>query len=182
MSSSTTLTALFEKWRQINDHEPSRWDDSIQLFLAESRPSTEILKIRQGRWISTVHELEAFIERENRWPHANSRRPAEFRSTDEDRLANWVQYQRRSEQTLSDYRADRLELIPGFSWAPLDEKWEQRLWEYVDFVEREGRRPSRRSRDSPERSLSVWRATQSELTRAGGLSAARVELLRSHRI
>lgn len=101
MSSSTTLTALFEKWRQINDHEPSRWDDSIQLFLAESRPSTEILKIRQGRWISTVHELEAFIERENRWPHANSRRPAEFRSTDEDRLANYERLPRGSARTHS---------------------------------------------------------------------------------
>ena len=137
----------------------------------ESQPLTR----RQAHWLDRLGELEGFLQIERRWPHSNSRRLGKGR---EEVLANWVRYQRKREDNLSDLQCRRLEAIPGFSWAPLEDIWNAKCQSYSDFLQCAGRLPSKRAAADDERQLAIWRSTQRRLDNEGHLLAHRIAALR----
>ena len=100
---------------------------------------------------------------------------------EESRLAGWLRYQRRREQrdVLPAWQRELLEQVPGFSWAPLGNQWDQ-WWEQLRvFLAQERRMPRYRSTPAAERALAAWVDKQRLSFRRGTLAAERVVALRS---
>ena len=100
---------------------------------------------------------------------------------EESRLAGWVRYQRRREQKLSlpSWQRELLEQVPGFSWDPLKEQWNEWCEMLRVFLAAERRMPRYRSQDAHERALAAWVHKQRHLHRRGELSEVRVSSLRA---
>lgn len=98
-------------------------------------------------------------------------RPAD---PDERRLADWVRYQRRVFDRLSEDQLRRLASIPGFSFDPRAEAFERRAAAYRAFVERRARPPRRHADEPVERALAVWAAEVREQYRGGRLPYSRL--------
>lgn len=69
--------------------------------------------------------------------------------------------------------------MPGFSWAPLGEQWEQGREQLGVFLIQERRIPKYRSTSASERSLAAWVDKQRLSFRRGALASERVIALRS---
>lgn len=123
-----------------------------------------------GEWLATVALVEQFADAHGRLPR-NRRSRGSHDDITEARLADWLAYQRvrfgRGE--LSTYERDRLQCLPGLSWAPRAEEWESRLEEYDAFVTAERRKPRYRSANPVERRAAEWAARQRARMRAGRL-------------
>lgn len=143
--------------------------------LRHSLRFVEVAESRQGgrpslasEWLATVALVEHFADTHGRLPR--NRRNDDI---GEARLADWIAYQRvrfgRGE--LSTYERDRLQCLPGFSWAPRAEQWESRLEEYDAFVTAERRKPRYRSGNPEERRAADWAARQRARLQAGRLPA-----------
>lgn len=96
-------------------------------------------------------------------------------------LGTWVAVQRlrcRRGQLAPD-RVARLESVPGWTWDPLQDRWDAGLCALSRFVERESqmRIPVDHVEDGVN--ISVWAASQRRLYRAGKLSAERIERLQA---
>ncbi|PZT86047.1 MAG: hypothetical protein DI630_35510, partial [Gordonia sp. (in: high G+C Gram-positive bacteria)] len=97
----------------------------------------------------------------------------------EGELADWLTYQRRryDRGELCLYERQRLEALPGFSWAPLLEGWERRLEECDTFLRMHRRAPRLRSADPSERGLAEWIKRQRARRQAGRLSESQLHAL-----
>jgi len=100
---------------------------------------------------------------------------------EESRLAGWVRYQRRREQKLSlpSWQRELLEQVPGFSWDPLEEQWNEWRETLRVFLAEEVRMPRYRSQDARERVLAAWVHKQRYLHKRGEVSEARVSSLKA---
>lgn len=147
--------------------------------LRDSLRFVELAESRQGgrpslasEWLATVALVEHFADAHGRLPRNRRSRGTED-DVGEARLADWIVYQRvrfgRGE--LSTYERDRLQCLPGFSWAPRAEQWESRLEEYDSFVTAERRKPRYRSGNTEERRAADWAARQRARLQAGRLPA-----------
>lgn len=133
------------------------------------------------RWVTTVHDLDAFTEATGRLPSASAARPRP--RTEEQRLVDRLAYQRRpsTRAGMTEYQRARLEILPGFTWDPRDAVWKSWLDAHQLFWETEQRPPRRRSSDPIEASIARWVAHQRAVARAGGLPASRLRELRQVR-
>ena len=85
-------------------------------------------------WEEGLRRLVAFVEHEG-----NARVPKDYREGD-FRLGQWVSTQRQvnKKAQLSSEQISRLEALPGWSWDPHAEEWEEGFRHLADFVQREG--------------------------------------------
>jgi len=133
--------------------------------------SDEHASTRASRWIDGLMQLENAIQRLGRPP----------RSTDTSeslRAFEWLRRQRRREQSLTGYQSQRLDLVAGFEWDPLGDRWSERLDSLVVFESGNRRVPLRSATDTAEVSLARWRTRQLSLLADGKMPYARILALR----
>jgi hypothetical protein len=91
----------------------------------------------------------------------------------ESRLVRWLRYQRVIEESLSDFQAEVLESLPGWSWDPRQDAWDVRADQLERFLSDTGRWPSTRSTHRNERGLGHWVARQRRATQKGTIGYVR---------
>ncbi|MBX9717920.1 MAG: helicase associated domain-containing protein [Microbacteriaceae bacterium] len=127
---------------------------------------------RTGKWLVRCRELEAHVSRTGTFPTVGKGADPGVR-----RIAEWVRYQRRAKDSLSDYQRERLELIPGWVWRPQEQRWHDHLHDYENFTRAHGRRPRRRSSDKAETRLAIWHRNQRRLANSACLASDRDQVL-----
>ena len=174
MSVEAELRQLFAKWSEIaqaagTDEDTRR---SVQFYRAEIAGEDTMAGPRLVKWVENVQVLHDYV-RVNGWPHRSVRHDGSDLTG--QHLVNWVREQRRRPDALCTYQRERLLVIPGYTWSPLDDAWDDKVDDYTSFVISRGRRPSRRSSDKRERSLATWVANQRTRHRQGRLPKHRVD-------
>jgi hypothetical protein len=102
--------------------------------------------------------------------HGTSRVPNRHRTADGFWLGVWVCGRRKNRG--EDPGLDRLlESLPGWTWAPIERSFEERLARYKDVAEAGSL--------NRHRALYVWASAQRRLVHEGELSANRLEQLRA---
>ena len=84
-------------------------------------------------WMFWYGLLKAFIKE-----HGHCRVPQLYRTDDDYRLGRWVAKQRAAKDTMDPDRRQRLEALPGWSWDPYSDAWENGFSYLRKFSEREG--------------------------------------------
>ena len=85
------------------------------------------------RWESAFQALREFVKDEG-----HARVAKDFRTQAGFQLGSWVQSQRSEIGRLSLDRKARLELLPGWTWDALSDRWEEGFRHLAEFAEREG--------------------------------------------
>jgi len=123
---------------------------------------------RATDWEEGFAHLQSFVEREG-----HARVPTDYRDDNGHRLGMWVVRQRYGESTLHRERHARLEALPGWTWEPQAESWEEGFAHLQRFVEREGhaRVPDEYSENAFE--LGTWVGKQRARHRQGTIAPDR---------
>ena len=128
---------------------------------------------RQAAWEEGFAALCRFVQRVD---HAQV--PARFRE-DGFRLGQWVvvQRQRAMRDTLSAEERERLESLPGWSWARHHDRWERSFGTLEAYVAREGHAcPPAKHNENGFR-LGGWVDVQRQAYKRSDLSSERIERL-----
>lgn len=147
--------------------------------LANNRGSTAPVAARVMQWTTTLHQLEAFVAQNGRWPRENNRAEGSTITPNERRLATWARTQR-SAAALGrrcDYQLRRLACVPGYHLRPLDDRWNDQFLDYQRFTVQHHRAPSLSSGDNGEKRLAAWAAKQRFAHRNHRLASPRLAAL-----
>jgi hypothetical protein len=102
--------------------------------------------------------------------HGTSQAPYGHKTTDGFLLGRWVS--RRRKHRGENHALDQLlESLPGWTWAPHERRFEERLARYKHVAEA--------GNLNRHRALYVWASVQRQLVREGKVSADRLELLQA---
>ena len=128
----------------------------------------------EARWEKGFARLKLFAGREGR-----ARVPAQYRDSDGFRLGGWAWHQRGlfRRGTLEREHRARLEALPGWTWNPHGDAWEEGFGKLMQFVEREGHAEVPRHHTENGFELGVWVDTQRSKLKKGELPQTRRERL-----
>lgn len=129
---------------------------------------TPVVYKQNRQWWKRVRELELIARELGRLPRA----PDEaIPST----LLMWVRNQRRNSH-LTPEQQQALEQVEGWSWAPREDAWGDRLAEVARFFVAHGRAPRVRAADAEEAALGLWVARQRRAADTRAMPYARLAL------
>lgn len=106
---------------------------SVSLEVIRNLITAECIERLGLSWDEWCGRLEAFVEREG---HAKV--PSDYKTADRYRLGSWASEQRKRKDKLSRERKSRLETLPGWSWIPFADKWDEGFRYLKEFADREG--------------------------------------------
>ena len=125
---------------------------------------------RKEAWEEAYDRLRAFAQREG-----HSRVAQNYRTSDGFRLGRWVSIQRRAHTRgeMPVERVRQLEALPGWDWAPRDERWERGYTQLLRYADREGNALVPTSHVENRFRLGRWVNKQRALYATGSLDSAR---------
>jgi hypothetical protein len=124
-----------------------------------------------GKWEQNFEKVQAFHNKHKRWPMNSG-------VEEEGVLAKWTGQQRNAfkKSALTPERVKRLEELPGWSWDPHADTWDQNFAPTQVFHETHKRWPEHGA-PGEEGVLAVWVGTQRQLFKKSALSSERVRRL-----
>lgn len=181
MYQTRLLVRLLEDFTALASEDPRTLTEdqarSLEYFQAERAHSPNTLEPRERilRWVHNVKLVDNFAQGADRLPRENNRLPKAEIDPHEQRLADWIRYQRRpaTQGAHCEYQWRRLECLPDFSWEPRGDQWDAQLAKFTRFIEEAGRSPRYRADEVDERNLAAWVTRQRRLARRGTLPADR---------
>jgi superfamily II DNA or RNA helicase len=133
---------------------------------------------RDDAWEEGFDRLRQFISR-----NGHARVPRNFRDDDGYKLGSWVGIQRtrmKPGTPSADARIERLSALPGWSWDPIEDAWEEGFQRLCRFRDRNGHvRLASGYKDEDGYRLARWVINQRTRFNRGTLESARVERLAS---
>ncbi|TQO22276.1 hypothetical protein [Paramicrobacterium agarici] len=154
------LTELHDRYAHLARVDPDADPLSVLYYRADiAGDQSAEPSLRITAWTRNVHALERFIQWHGRHPRENRRVRVDPL---EQRLADWVRFQRRAatREGHCEYQRLRLETIHGWRWSPVNENWMANADAYRVFLGVHQRPPRYRAADLAERSLAAWAAKQ----------------------
>jgi hypothetical protein len=132
------------------------------------KPSDSDNQVPSTEWMRRYDTVRRLSKSQGRLP---------TRSSSPDlALVAWISNQRRAwNLTLEQQRL--LSELPGWSWAPHQDRWEQRAEELRLFIATHGRAPRARAAHLDERSLAHWYSRQRIAVQRGDLNQERTAAL-----
>lgn len=173
---------------ELHQHYAEIASQPVTLLSADQRRGVEFYLADVGvieepvtatrNWITLIHDLDHFVSATGRLPLSDSRRPRT--RTKEQALVDRLAYQRRPEVRAGhcSYQTLRLESLPGFRWAPHEDRWTEQLMLHQSFWAQTGRAPRRDAPDPIERAIARWATQQRAARRNGTLNPDRARRLR----
>ncbi len=128
-------------------------------------------------WENIFRKLERYTAL-----HGNARVPDGYATLDGYNLCGWIQIQRKaqSENRISQYRVAQLESLPGWSWDPKAEQWEEGFRQLMQYVTQHGNSRVPHGYVTFEGyKLGNWVGTQRQLRLNNQISPDRLERLKS---
>jgi superfamily II DNA or RNA helicase len=133
----------------------------------------QVVECATATWEQWFGMLEVFVEREG---HALV--PVDY-SVGPWCLGHWVAAQRRLGRAgvLSTYRHERLDSVPGWSWTPAADEWDEGFDALQSFVQREGHASVPKRHVEAGVNLGTWVQHRRNEYHLGGIDPSRVALL-----
>jgi hypothetical protein len=126
-------------------------------------------------WEAKSSQLKSWVEATGSWPRQHSD------DATEKSLAKWMNNQRNARlgKALTDDRIATLESMPGWTWTPQADNWENVFCLLKTWVAEHGTLPYQHSADAMEASLADWLKKQRQARRTAALTAERIATLES---
>ncbi len=131
---------------KLNDYPLGTWVDRQRQNYAkdilERDRQRRLEDVSGWTWNSIDDQWDEGFEHLLRYvlEHQHARVAFDYNATDQYALGKWVARQRAAytKRTLNPERQRRLEEVPGWTWDPLADKWEEGFKHLADFVETHG--------------------------------------------
>lgn len=167
------LIRLHATWLVHSAEDPESFDaDSLSFLHAALYPAVRAVSAnRITSWLDVVEAIEA-----------RAAGPSEDGTTitlGPRAASNFLTHQRRRRLHLCQYQVARLELLPQFSWAPVDDVFDRRIAQLRAHLTEYGSAPRLKSEDPSERSLARWLRHARDRDTQGHLSADASAALRA---
>lgn len=173
MTHEQALNRMHATWLVHSVEDPEKFDaESLSFLHAALYPAIRAVSAyRITSWLDVIEAIES---------QADGSSAEGTTITLGPRVAsNFLTHQRRRRGHLCEYQVARLELLPQFSWAPVDDVFDRRIAQLRAHLTEYGSAPRLKSVDPSERSLARWLRHARDRDTQGHLSADASAALRA---